>query len=164
MAEKSDSRTNISEHSSEKLLLALNQASDSLGEAMATRRAVDTKIYELMALSLTLLALLITIRPWSSWSGLGGWFYVLALVAYGITVALGFWKYKSVESHVPDARAIIESLDSSYLELVKWTTEDLLDFVDENYDIAHRKALAHSKMWCTFLVATAFLILGALLY
>ena len=165
MLEKNkDSRKDIGGVSSEKLLLALSQASDSLREAMAARRAVDTKIYELMALSLALIALLMTVKPWSSKSGLAGWIYTLAFVAYGVIVAIGFWKYKAVESTIPNARAIIESLNTSYPNLVKWTTEDLLDFADQNYKIAHEKALAHTRMWYAFLVATMFLILGALLY
>lgn len=160
----SDSRRNTSDHSSEKLLLALSQASDSLEEAMAARRAVDTRIFELTALSLTLIALLITIKPWSSSCWFGGWFYIFAFVAYGIAAVLGFWKYKATKSYVPDARAIFESVDSSYPNLIKWTTEDLLDIADEQYGIVHQKALVHSKMWYAFLVATAFLIFGALLY
>jgi hypothetical protein len=61
--------------------LALNQASDSLRESKVTRDGVDTKIYGMIALSTTLLVLLITLMPWSSKGFLSACFVLVALGA-----------------------------------------------------------------------------------
>lgn len=147
-----------------KLELALNQASDSYRESMAARRSLDTKIYGLVALSSALLALLITVKPWLSKGLLGVVFVLAAFVTYFAIIALGLIEYAPTKSSVSDPRAIVESMNQSYDDLLEWTTESLLDFADENYRISHGKAVTLRNMLIMFLGAVVLLVFGALLY
>jgi hypothetical protein len=145
------------------LNLALSQANEALSESMATRRAVDTKIYSLIILSATVLGLLLTLHPWSSKGPTSLFFFVSSFVAYAVTILLGIIDYSPVGSSTFDARAILESMTQSYDNLAKWTTEILCDCTDANYEISRVKSCTVRNMLLIFLLATSLLALATIL-
>jgi hypothetical protein len=147
-----------------KLELALNQASIELQESMAHIRAMDTKLYGLVIFSSALLALLVTVKPWSFKGIVGTSFFVLAFAAYLVIIGLGMKEYFPVELETSNARAILEDTKQPYDKLVKWTVEDLLDCAEKNYSIAYGKTRTLRVMLIVFLVAAVCLSFGTLLY
>lgn len=144
--------------------LVLNQANETLTEVLATRRAIDTKIYGLTALATALLSLLATIRPLSFGACTSMWLTVSTLIVYLVIIGLGLREYSPTGLAVFDAHAIAENLDQPYENLMKWTSECLLDYVKENCAIVDKKVTVLSRMLWLFLFSMVLLVASALLY
>lgn len=146
-----------------KLELALDQASEDLRQSLNNWRSVDTKIYGLISLALVLVGLLLTVKPWSNKSYVAISFFVASVAVYSFIIVWGLVTYSPRKSLTTNSRAIIESIEEPYGDLLRWTVDDLLDFADRNNEIASVKIGALSVMLFLFLVATVSLALGTLL-
>jgi len=144
--------------------LALNQANETLTEVLATRRALDTKIYGLIALATALLSLLATIRPLSLGVCTNTWLTILTFVLFLVIIGLGLKEYSPTDLALFDAHAITENLDQAHDDVLKWTVECLLDYTKRNSATVDRKATALSRMMWLFLSSALLLVASALLY
>jgi len=143
--------------------IAMSQANQALTESLNMRRALDNKIYGLIALTATLLALLLTLRPWVSRGSFSIAFQIVAFGMYLIVIALGMREYSPTDVHLNDARGFFDMLDRRTEKLVRWNTRYLLDCTDWNYSKVNEKAAGLNAMIWLFLTATILLAIGALL-
>jgi CBS domain containing-hemolysin-like protein len=152
------------ENSKKQLTLALNQANEAFTESLAERRALDSKIYGLIALATALIVLVVSLKPQSFSNYVTVAFVAATLVLYFTVICLGLKRYSPTDLAAFDSRAISESLGQSFENLEKWTADCLLDYTDENYDVIERKARTLGKMLWIFLFATILFVGSALLY
>jgi disulfide bond formation protein DsbB len=139
----------------------MNQASDALRETHATRRAVDSKIHSLVALGSALLGLLVAFGIWTRLQPIGQRLFVVALILYGVAIALGLLTYYPWVVLIPQTRAILEFQDiMDYDELENAVAESIVELVEENARKIRWKSFLLSLMVMLIVLASIILVVS----
>lgn len=143
--------------------LILKQASDSLQEIHAARRAIDTKIHSLLGLSAGLVGLFAAFRLWVNLHPIGQLLFTGALVIYASVIVLGLLAYYPRSLHIPYPYAIVKFQDeASYEDLEKWVADDIFALAQKNANTIKMKSNILEIMVVLMILASSMLVVSGI--